>query len=413
MAQSASTTGVPHPGVPISPSGWQQGQSGQQGQPGQYAPLAAYGQPAQYGQPEQQPGQPGYQDHPGDAGTSGRLAKGLFFAAGAVVLALSSGVVGGLVAHQASSSQPTKVVTQQAAPVVDRSSVAAVADKVTPSVVDITTGEGEGSGVILTADGSILTNNHVVATATGGSVTVTFSNGKTAKATIVGTDEVGDIAVIKAQNVSGLTPAKFGDSDALHIGDTVLALGSPLGLQGSVTEGIVSALNRPVDTSDSSGSGSSHPISDAIQTDAAINPGNSGGALVNLNGEVIGINTAIATSGQGSGSIGLGFAIPSNKAKSEADQLMSGGKVSHPYMGVQVGDGDGGALISSVVSGGPAEKGGLAKGDLVTKIGTRVISKGSDLVAAVQDAKPGDQLQLTVTRNGTQQQITVTLGTTP
>ena len=388
---------MPHPGVPLPPpwhQGWQpQGQPGQQGW-----------------QPQGQPGYLGQQGYQGNAGqgSSGRVAKGLGIAAGAVILALCSGVLGGVVVQATDNAQPTKTITQAAAPVVDRSSIAGVAASVMPSVVDISTGEGEGSGIILTADGSILTNNHVVATATGNTVNVTFSGGKTAKATIVGTDPVGDIAVIKAQNISGLTPAKFGDSSALRIGDTVLALGSPLGLQGSVTEGIVSALNRTIDTSETGSGG--HSITDAIQTDAAINPGNSGGALVNLNGEVIGVNTAIATSGQGSGSIGLGFAIPSNKAKSEADQLISGGKVSHPYLGVTVGDGDGGALINSVVSGGPAEKAGLAKGDVVTKIGTRVISNGNDLVAAVQAQKPGDQIQLTIRRNNKEQQVNATLG---
>jgi putative serine protease PepD len=331
----------------------------------------------------------------------------------ALGLALFSGVAGGLVAHQYDNSQPVTTVTRKAAPVVDRGSVASVAAAVQPAVVDITTSVGEGSGVVISADGNILTNNHVLEGAQGNTVNVTFNSGKKVKATIVGTDPAGDLAVIKAQDVSGLTVAKFGNSDDAQVGDTVLALGSPLGLQGSVTAGIVSALHRTIDEgSDQGGSAAQHSVGDAIQTDAAINPGNSGGALVNLAGEVIGINTAIATSGQGaSGNIGVGFAISSNVAKSTADQLIKGGKVKHPYLGVQVADGDGGgALIADVVAGGPAAKAGLQKGDVVTKIGSQDIPDSKALVAAVKAGKSGDQLQITIRRNGTEQQISATLG---
>jgi putative serine protease PepD len=264
---------------------------------------------------------------------------------------------------------------------------------------------------VISADGAILTNNHVLEGARGNTVDVTLNNGKTFKATIVGTDPAGDLAVVKAQGASGLTAAKFGDSDAVQVGDTVLALGSPLGLQGSVTAGIVSALHRTIDEGGQQGGGGARrSLGDAIQTDAAINPGNSGGALVNLAGEVIGINTAIATSGQGAGNIGVGFAISSNKAKSTAEQLLKGGKVSHPYLGVQVGNGDGGALITDVVAGGPAEKAGLRKGDLVTKIGSRTVNDSKALVGAIQAGKSGDQLPITIVRNGAEQQVTVTLG---
>ncbi|MGC9668919.1 trypsin-like peptidase domain-containing protein [Planosporangium sp. 12N6] len=397
------------------------------------SPYQAPGNPYQrpgvpYGtsEPGGQPGAPG--GHPGTpypgapawattsttptAKSGSGLARGAVVAVAAVALALCSGVAGGLVTHQLDGDGPVQTVTRNAAPVVDRSSVAAVAAAVQPSVVDITTGSGEGSGVVISADGAILTNNHVIEGARGNTVEVTFSSGKSAKATIVGADPSGDLAVVKAQGVSGLTAAKFGDSDAVQVGDTVLALGSPLGLQGSVTAGIVSALHRTIDEGDSASARGS--IGDAIQTDAAINPGNSGGALVNLAGEVIGINTAILTSGQGaSGNIGVGFAISSNVAKSTADQLLKGGKVSHPYAGVQVGNGDGGALIADVVSGGPADKAGLRKGDLVTKVGSRAVTDSRSLVAAIRSAKPGDQLAMTVVRNGAEQQITITLGEAP
>ncbi|HLK42035.1 MAG TPA: trypsin-like peptidase domain-containing protein, partial [Thermoleophilia bacterium] len=209
--------------------------------------------------------------------------------------------------------------------------VTAVAAKVLPSVVTITVtasdGSGdEGTGIIISSDGQILTNNHVIAAAASGSgttMTVTFDNGKITPATILGRDASSDLAVIKASGVSGLTKAELGDSSTLAVGQSVVAIGAPLGLANTVTTGIVSALNRPVSpSSDTSSQSSSQSVLDAIQTDAAINPGNSGGPLVDMNGKVIGINSAIATASSGglgssgsSGSIGLGFAIPINQAE--------------------------------------------------------------------------------------------------
>jgi putative serine protease PepD len=374
-------------------------------QPGYYSPPPAY-QTSQYPAGGWQ--QPTHAQGPKPG--SGRGGKIAALTAGAVVLALFSGLTGGFIANRFDTATPVTTVTRNSAPVVDRSSVAGVAAKVQPSVVDITTASGEGSGVILSADGAILTNNHVLEGAQGNTVKVTFSSGKTADATVVGTDPAGDLAVIKANGVSGLTAATFGDSDSIQVGDTVLALGSPLGLQGSVTAGIVSALHRTIGEGGGQGGGPQRSIGEAIQTDAAINPGNSGGALVNLAGEVVGINTAIATNGQGAGNIGVGFAIASNKAKSTADQLLKGGKVSHPYLGVSVANGDGGALISDVVAGGPADKAGLRKGDLVVKIGDRTITDSAGLVGAVQAGKSGDQLKITIKRDGNEQQITATLG---
>jgi putative serine protease PepD len=262
-----------------------------------------------------------------------RVATGL--AAAAVML--SAGAAGGYLVHRVDGTPAaTRTVTTTPA-VVDRSALATVAAAVEPSVVSIDTGTAEGSGVVMTADGYIVTNNHVVATAEGSSVRVTFSNGRTAKATIVGTDPTNDLAVIKATGVSGLTAATFADSDQVQVGDTVLAIGSPLGLDGTVTAGIVSGLHRNLGDSTGGGNGGGDgrgfggprggeqsKIKDAIQTDAAINPGNSGGALVDSAGRVIGINTAIATDGQSAGNIGVGFAIPGNTAKQIADKLMKG-----------------------------------------------------------------------------------------
>jgi putative serine protease PepD len=279
---------------------------------------------------------------------------------------------------------------------------------------------GTGSGVIIRADGYVLTNQHVVAVAeNGGSITASLSDGRTVPATIVGTDTVTDLAVVKV-SASGLTAATFADSDAVRIGQTVVAVGSPLGLDGTVTEGIVSALHRPT-----TGGSDNTAVIDALQTDAAINPGNSGGALVDLAGRVVGINQSIATASSGGGvpgqsgspgNIGIGFAIPSNTASRVAEQLITSGKATHAYLGVQAGSGSStattgtGATLASVESGGPAATAGLKAGDVVTKIGDRLIGTSDELVAAVRSHAPGEKVTLTIRRGSDERTVTVTLG---
>jgi putative serine protease PepD len=255
-------------------------------------------------------------------------------AAAMLVVAVTGvgGATGAVVASSLGSSSPTSTATTttRASSVADSGTtqvLARVAAAVQPSVVSVLVtlpnGTEEGSGVILNATGTILTNAHVVADAANGRITVTFSDGKTATARVVGTNTSKDIAVIKAQGVSGLTPATLGSSSTLHVGDTVLAVGSPLGLEGSVTSGIVSALHR--DAGKESGATSdSVALDDAIQTDAAINPGNSGGPLVDASGRVVGISTAIATTSADSGSIGVGFAITIDDAMTAANAILSG-----------------------------------------------------------------------------------------
>ncbi|GGO28772.1 peptidase S1 [Microbispora rosea subsp. aerata] len=348
-----------------------------------------------------------------------------------VAVALGGGVAGALIANSLNGGQT--VISSPVVKEVSNSStttVAAVAKAIMPSVVSIkvqsATSGGEGSGVILSADGLILTNNHVVSMGTGGGATVTvkFSDGKTANAIIKGTDPTTDLAVIQAQGVSGLTPASLGDSDKLQVGDAVLAIGSPLGLEGSVTSGIVSALDRTLTEAPEQqqpqfpwGMGQQQQsqgttIGGMIQTDAAINPGNSGGALVNASGQVVGINTAIATSGSSSGNIGVGFAIPINTAKLVADQLIKTGKATHAFFGVSVADAVGGvsgAVVSSVTPGSPAEKAGIKEGDLITKINDKVVDSAEALVGTIRSSRPGDKVTVTFTRDGKENTISATL----
>ncbi|GII93735.1 S1C family serine protease [Sinosporangium siamense] len=363
-----------------------------------------------------------------------RLSAGQKAVAGLALaaMAVGGGVAGAFIAT-ASSGDRVALSSQVVNPVSAGGTVADVAGNIRPSVVSIAVGSGEGSGVILSEDGLILTNNHVVAGGgPGADMQVKFSDGKTAPATIVGTDPTTDLAVIKATGVSGLTKASLGDSDKVRVGDSVLAIGSPLGLEGSVTSGIVSALNRTLTVGGQndrmpppgwggrrgeSGAegGSATTITGAIQTDAAINAGNSGGALVNAAGQVIGINTAIATNG-GEGNIGVGFAVPINTAKRISDQLVNGGKASHAYLGVNLTDATNetrGAMVASVQQGSPAEKAGLRQGDVVTKINDTNVDEADDVVGAVRGFKPGDQVTISYVRGGQSQTATVSLAEKP
>jgi putative serine protease PepD len=310
-----------------------------------------------------------------------------------------------------------------------RGSVAAVAAKILPSVVSIEVKTGDsgdtGSGIVISRDGYILTNNHVVEPATtGGDLSVVLPSKKRVSATIVGRDPVSDLAVIRVHGIRGLPAAVLGASSSLSVGDTVIAVGSPLGLPGTVTEGIVSALDRPVEAG--GGSGNTDDVIDAIQTDAAINPGNSGGPLVDLSGSVVGVNAAIATlsgsdifgGGGQSGSIGLGFAIPIDQAKRIAGQLISLGYATHAVIGVRLDPSyaGSGARIGAphgtpaVTAGGPAAKAGLRSGDVIVAVDGVTITSAPELIVAIRKHAPGQRLSVTYLRSGKRHTVTIVLG---
>ncbi|MFF7849300.1 S1C family serine protease [Streptomyces sp. NPDC007910] len=314
----------------------------------------------------------------------------------------------------------------------DPGTVAAVAAKALPSVGTIqaksggSQGEGgTGTGFVYDQEGHIVTNNHVVASAAdGGTLSVTFSDGKSYDAEVVGRAEGYDVAVLKLTNApKGLKPLPLGDSDKVAVGDSTIAIGAPFGLSNTVTTGIISAKNRPVASGD--GSGGSNSYMSALQTDASINPGNSGGPLLDASGAVIGINSAIQSTSGGfgqsqAGSIGLGFAIPVNQAKNVAQQLIKSGKPVYPVIGatVNMNDKGEGAEIAargtggtpSVTPNGPAAKAGLKPGDVITGFGGHQIDSGPTLISEIWTHKPGDSVEITYERDGKSATTTVVLG---
>ena len=336
----------------------------------------------------------------------------------ALLAGTAGGVAGATLAGEPNSPSSLTASTARVSTSTAATGVERVAETVLPSVVHIraTTaqGGGTGSGVVLQSDGVILTNNHVVAgVADGGELTVTFHDGRTVPATILGRDPGADVAVIRAEGVTDAVPVEIGRSAELAVGQPVVAIGSPLGLQGTVTTGIVSALDRPVVSGDGSGDTS---VLNAIQTDAPINPGNSGGALVDMDGRLIGINSAIATlgaaSGGQSGSIGLGFAIPVDQARWIADRILDTGSSSRAVLGVSGEDAaDGGARITVVAEGSAAADAGLRVGDVVTLVGDTRIDGIEKLIATVRSAMPGSTVEVTIVRDGATQTVPVTLGT--
>ncbi|MEU9286753.1 trypsin-like peptidase domain-containing protein [Streptomyces sp. NPDC048275] len=412
---------------------------------GSGAPVSA----AEAGWPPPPPATPSYADGGSGAGGWGssyeqpapkpKSGRGGLVAA-ILVAALVAGGVGGGIGYSLAkgnddSTDSTTVSAADSGGTLkrDAGTVAGVAAKALPSTVTIeaqsSSGEGgTGTGFVFDKQGHILTNNHVVADAVdGGKVTATFPNGKKYNAEVVGHAQGYDVAVIKLENApSNLQPLALGDSDKVAVGDSTIAIGAPFGLSNTVTTGIISAKNRPVASSDGSASSKASYMS-ALQTDASINPGNSGGPLLDAQGAVIGVNSAIqSTSGGGlgdtsqSGSIGLGFAIPINSAKHVAQQLIKTGEPVYPVIGASVSleEGTGGAKITeegasgsaAVTSGGPADKAGLKPGDVITKLDDQVIDSGPTLIGEIWTHQPGDVIKLTYTRDGKTNTAEVTLG---
>jgi len=350
----------------------------------------------------------------------------------AAAIALVAGVAGGgagyLLAERDDDARTVDGASLGAAPArrVDRpsGSIPGVAARMLPSVVqikvDTTEGQATGSGFVIDESGVIVTNNHVVDDAQG-DVDVSFSDGRSMEAEVLGKSASYDIAVLRV-DAKNLPALQLGNSDSVVVGDQVLAIGSPLGLSGTVTSGIVSAKNRPVTAGGEQGSSDSAYIN-AIQTDAAINPGNSGGPLVNIVGEVIGVNSAIASVGGAigeSGNIGVGFAIPINQVRRTVEQLLDSGKAEFPIIGASLDggyDGEGARIASSdtggqppLVPGGPAEQAGLEPGDVILALDGKTVESSSELIVAIRSKRPGDSVTFRVRRDGAEQEIRVTLG---
>ncbi len=397
----------------------------------QTPPYAAPGQQPGWGPP---PGPGAVPLAPAAGRSSGRVSGWVWpgVAALAMVVGLGGGLAGGVIWQEwdddrvtASGGNPeglAGVDTTSLPPLpVDEGSVAAVAEEMLPRTVQIAAalegqaGGATGSGFLLDRQGHVVTNNHVVADAdaNGGAIEIVDEEGNRFDADVVGRSPVYDLAVLYVPQVEGCDPAALGQSRALRVGETVVAIGSPLGLSSTVTSGIVSALSRPVTTSQE-GDGSS--FINAVQTDAAINPGNSGGPLVNLRGQVVGVNSAIATAGSGlgggAGNIGVGFAIPVEQVRTTADQILRDGEARYPVIGAEVQTGDettDGAEITRVVPGGPAEKAGLLDGDLVVSIDGVLVTDGVSLIVAIRTRQPGQTVELTVRRDGEEQQVQIDL----
>jgi putative serine protease PepD len=347
----------------------------------------------------------------------------------ALVVGILGGLAGGAIQDELAARPGTNdnglsgVRTQTAAPLeVDNGSVAAVAQALLPSTVQIVAeldgqdGGATGSGFVLDREGHVVTNDHVVASAAedDGPIVVIDHTGDRHEATVVGRSAVYDLAVLSVKGAGDLEPAALGASQVLRVGDPVIAFGAPLGLSQTVTSGIVSALNRPVTTSGQSEDDSSYI--NAVQTDAAINPGNSGGPLVNLAGEVVGVNSAIATNGGASGeagNIGVGFAIPIEQVRTTVDQILRTGEAEYPVIGAQVRTGGetdaNGATITEVMPDTPAERAGLEKDDVITAVDDQPVSDGIALIVAIRTHLPGETVEMSVVRGGEERVVQVEL----
>jgi putative serine protease PepD len=346
----------------------------------------------------------------GAAGYGGALLAGR---GGSVSAAPSATAPSATVPTANGSAAPTAARSPGAAPAGPMDPVA-VAARALPGTVTIQVGRSTGSGFVMDDEGRILTNNHVVSGAAGGgTIRVSFSDGRRQTATLVGRSPSYDLAVIKVKPAGYLRPLTIGDSDAIRIGEPVLALGAPLGLSDSVSQGIVSAVDRPVVVQADGNADSPFAFINGVQTDAAINPGSSGGPLVDAEARVIGINSAILTRGssdQQTGNIGVGFAIPVNQAKTIAGLLIADGRATYPVIGADLREAGGGLVLNSVDGNGPARRAGLREGDLITKIDDRRVDQTEELIVEIRTRRPGEKVVLEYERGNARARATVTLG---
>ncbi|SNR65073.1 putative serine protease PepD [Haloechinothrix alba] len=412
-------------------------QAHEPGGAGQAGAMYGSGYPAYGGMPPMPPVQAGQAGQGGQGATGPQPAGGgaggrprrfstallAIVTAIALVAGGAAGALGGylvadgtgIVAGSSGLNQPPGTQTEDA----PEGSVEAVAKKVNPSVVQLQVAAegraGRGSGVVISEDGHIMTNSHVVAPGgTSGRIRVQFQDGEQTEAELVGHDPTTDVAVIRAEGVDDLTPAQLGRSADLDTGQRVVAIGSPFALSGTVTSGIISALDRPVRAGGTEGDQAT--VLNAIQTDAAINPGNSGGPLTDMSGRVIGINSAIYSPGQAlgggsQGNVGIGFAIPIDQARRTAEEIIDTGQATQTYIGALVSDApDGGVQIREVQSGTPAEEAGLEPGDVITEIGDRRTGDADTLIAEIRTRTPGETVTLTLEDDST---LEITLGGKP
>jgi putative serine protease PepD len=422
----------PHQWAPPGPSGgsWGSAAYGQGAEYDAYDVADSYG--PSYGSTYPPPGSTTPLPTRPERASRGRLPGWLWpvVCAVALVLGVVGGVLGGAAYNDWQRSQDEGQVstglsgagTVSTAPLPRNHSVAAVARQLLPSTIQVLAEYGgnkdgaTGSGFVLDRAGHYITNNHVVASAVAdhGPIEIVDQHGNKYPATVVGRSPTYDLAVLYVKNGPHLPPASLGSASALQVGDEVVAFGSPLGLSSTVTAGIVSALNRPVTTGDS---GSDSSFINAVQTDAAINPGNSGGPLVDLAGQVVGVNSAIATTGSSgtgqAGNIGVGFAIPIDQVKVTADQILRTGKARYPVIGASVNTGatsGSGARILGVTAGSPAAAGGLRTGDVVTSVGGEKVADGIALIVAIRSHQPGQTVPFTVRRGTQLLTLRITLG---
>jgi S1-C subfamily serine protease len=334
-----------------------------------------------------------------------------------LLVAALAGATGSLLIGGAGSDSRTasRTLPSTAAPLPglkqSGNSVGRIYAAASPAVVSIRSGDGEGTGFVIKSDGTIVTNEHVVGSAQ--TVQVRFGDaGRTVEAKVLGADTSSDLAVVKvaASDVDGITPLGLADSDGVNVGDDVVAIGNPFGLDRTATAGIVSAIGRQIEAPDG------FSIDKVIQTDAPINPGNSGGPLLDTQGKVIGVNSQIASAGSGGGNVGIGFAVPSNSVRDVVPALLNGTTIARPYLGIsttETGQGGSGATIAQVNAGSPAQSAGLRAGDVVVAVDGNPVGASSDIATAIAGKRPGDSVKVDVRRGGQRQSVDVELGTRP